>query len=127
MIRKGKSKVIDTIYNKTFEDKPKEFKEPSKTDQSYFMECDIYCMLERGQVAVRPLQFGEQSYDTLEDICRIKREYQSMFESLSPEQQRNFGSLHKYIEWVSNPVNYVPEVLPEISDEVEIEKDKVTE
>ena len=98
MIRKRKSKVIDTVYNKTFEDEPKEFLEPSKTDQSYFMECDIYCMLERGQVAVRPLQFGEQSYDTLEDVMRIKREYQSVFESLSVEQQRNFGSLSKYIE-----------------------------
>ena len=127
MIRKRKSKVIDTVYNKTFEDEPKEFLEPSKTDQSYFMECDIYCMLERGQVAVRPLQFGEQSYDTLEDVMRIKREYQSVFESLSVEQQRNFGSLSKYIEWVSNPENYAPEVLPEISDKVEIEKDKVTE
>lgn len=127
MIRKTKSRVIDTIYNKTFEDKPKEFLEPSKTDQSYFMECDIYCMLERGQVAARPLQFGDQSYDTLEDILRIKREYQSKFESLSLEQQRYFGSLSKYIEWVSNPENYVPEVLPEIPDKVEIEKDKVTE
>lgn len=127
MIRKSKSKVIDTIYNKTFEDKSKEFKEPSKTDQSYFMECDIYCMLERGQVASRPLQFGNQSYDTLEDIIRIKREYQSKFESLSLEQQRHFGSLSKYVEWVSNPENYVPEVLPEIPDKVEIEKDKVIE
>lgn len=127
MIRKRNSEVIDTIYNKTFEDEFKEFKEPSKTDQSYFMECDIYCMLERGQVAARPLQFGDQSYDTLEDIIRIKREYQSSFENLTPDQQRYFGSLHNYIEWVSNPANYVPEVLPEISDKVEIEKDKVTE
>lgn len=127
MIRKRKSEVIDTVYNKTFEDKPKEFLEPSKTDQSYFMECDIYCMLERGQVAVRPLQFGDQSYDTLEDVMRIKREYQSKFESLTLEQQRNFGSLSKYVEWVSNPENYVPEVLPEIPDKVEIEKDKVIE
>lgn len=101
MIRKVKSRVIDTVYNKTFEDKSKEFKEPSKTDQSYFMECDIYCMLERGQVAARPLQFGDQSYDSLEDIYRIKREYQSKFESLDEEQQRYFGSLNKYIELVS--------------------------
>lgn len=127
MIRKRKSKVIDTIYNKTFEDKPKEFKEPSLTDQSYYSECDIYCMLERGQVAARPLQFGDQSYDTLEDICRIKREYQSKFDSLPSDQKRCFGSLQKYIEWVSNPANYVPEVLPEISEKVEIDKDKVTE
>lgn len=127
MIRKIKSKVIDTVYNKTFEDEPKEFLEPSKTDQSYFMECDIYCMLERGQVAVKPLQFGDQSYDTLEDVMRIKREYQSRFESLTVEEQRHFGSLSKYVEWVSNPENYVPEVLPEIPDKVEIEKDKVTE
>lgn len=127
MIRKRVSKVIDTIYNKTFEDEAKEFIEPSKTDQSYFVECDIYCMLERGQIAARPLMFGEQSYDTLDDICRIKREYQSMFDSLSPEQQRNFGSLHKYIEWVSNPANYVPVVLPELSEITEVEKDKVIE
>ena len=121
MIRERKKKVIDTVYNKTFEDKPKEFLEPSKTDQSYFMECDIYCMLERGQVAARPLQFGDQSYDTLEDILKIKREYQSKFESLSFEEQRHFGSLSKYVEWISNPENYVPEVLPEIPDKVEIE------
>lgn len=127
MIRKKSFKVIDTVYSKSFEDEAQEFKEPSRTDQSYFMECDIYCMLERGQVAARPLQFGDQSYDSLEDICRIKREYQSKFESLTPEQQRYFGSLHKYIEWVSNPENYVPEVLPEIPEKVEIEKDKVTE
>lgn len=127
MIRKRKSKVIDTVYNKTFEDESKEFLEPSKTDQSYYMECDIYCMLERGQIAARPLQFGDQSYDTLEDICRIKREYQYKFEALTPEQQMQFGNLRKYIEWVSNPENYVPEVLPEIPDKVEIEKDKVIE
>ena len=127
MIRQRKSRIIDTVYSKSFEDKPREFKEPSKTDQSYFMECDIYCMLERGQVAVRPLQFGDQSYDTLEDICKIKREYQSKFESLTLEQQKQFGSLYKYIEWVSNPSNYDVEVLPEVIDKVEIEKDKVVE
>lgn len=127
MIRKRSFKVIDTVYNKTFEDEAQEFLLPSKTDQSYFCECNIYTMLERGQVAARPLQFGEQSYDSLEDIIRIKREYQSSFDNLSVEDKLKFGSIEKYIEWVSNPANYVPEVLPEIPKKTEVEKDEVTE
>lgn len=127
MIRKKSFKVIDTVYSKSFEDKPQEFLLPSKTDQSYFCECNIYSMLERGQVAARPLQFGEQSYDSLEDIIRIKREYQSSFDNLSVEDKLKFGSIEKYVEWVSNPANYVSAVLPEIQEEIELEKDKLTE
>lgn len=127
MIRKKSFKVIDTVYSKSFEDEPQEFLLPSKTDQSYFCECNIYSMLEKGQVAGRPLQFGEQSYDSLEDIIRIKREYQRSFDNLSVEDKLKFGSIEKYVEWVSDPANYVPVVLPEIQEEIELEKDKLTE
>ena len=127
MIRKKSSKVIDTIYSKSFEDDPIEFNEPSRTQQAYYSECDIYNILSRGGVADRPLQFGDQSYDSLEDVLRIRREYELKFVALSPEDKAKFGTLDAYIKWVSDPSNYVPEVLPEISEKVEDKKEKVTE
>lgn len=127
MIRKKSSKVIDTVYSKTFEDDAVEFKEPSRTEQAYYSECDIYNILARGGVSARPLQFGNQSYDSLDDILRIRREYELKFASLSEEDRAKFGTLDTYIKWVSDPSNYVPEVLPEIPEKVKDEKEKVTE
>lgn len=125
MIRKKVSKVIDTIYSKTFEDDAVEFKEPSRTQQAYYSECDIYNILARGGVAARPLQFGNQSYDSLDDILRIRREYELKFATLSAEDKAKFGTLDTYIKWVSDPSNYVPEVLPGIPEKVEEKKEKV--
>lgn len=106
MIRKRESLVIDTIYNKSFEDSAKKFNEPSKTQQCYYSECDIYTMLARGGVAARPLQFGEQSYDTLEDIFRVRREWELKFAALSPENKAKFGNIEVFMKWVSDPRNY---------------------
>lgn len=111
MIRK-KVKAIDTYYSKSYEDPGQEFLLPSLTDQSYFMLNDIYCLLEQGQIAARPLQFGEQLYDSFEDIAKLKREFKLKFDSLSHVDKARFGnSLSEYIKYVSDPSNYI-EVLP---------------
>lgn len=126
MIRKKSSKVIDTIYSKTFEDDAIEFNEPSRTQQAYYAECDVYNILARGGVAARPLQFGNQSYDSLEDILKIRREYELKFASLSREDKDKFGTLDTYIKWVSDPSNYGYEVLPEV-EKLEDKQEEVTE
>lgn len=124
----GRSKKqIDTYYNKTFEDDAQEFTMPSLTDQSYLSETNIYNILERGGVAARPLQFGEQNYDTLEELLNSKKEWELSFYALSDEDRAKFNNnLLDYIDYVSNPANYTP-LVPLSPAEEKKEPEKVEE
>lgn len=114
MIRRKKFKTapIETYYNKSYEDEAIEFKEPSLTDQSYLMQCDIYTMLEQGRVSARPLEFGEQDYSTREELLNVKLEYQRKWNALDDESQSKFNNnFLDYVSYISNPANY-EEALP---------------
>lgn len=107
MIRNKERKIpqIDTYYNKTFEDKPQKFEMPSLTDQSYFMQNDIYTLLAQGMQGSTPVQYGVQDFSSLSDLVAIKVEYQSKWNALSKEDKLKFGDFRSYVAWISDPAN----------------------
>lgn len=119
MIRNKERKIsqIDTYYNKTFEDEPQKFELPSLTDQSYFMQNDIYTLLAQGMQGTTPVQYGVQDFSSLSDLVAIKVEYQSKWNALSKEDKMKFGDFRTYVNYISNPVNYpVNPIDPVVSD-----------
>lgn len=105
-VRKSREKFkIDTYYDKTFEDVPQKFEKPSLTDQSYFMQNDIYTLLAQGMQGTTPVQYGVQDFSSLSDLVSIKVEYQSKWNALSKEEKMKFGDFRSYVAWISNPAN----------------------
>lgn len=108
MIRVRKSREafkIDTYYNKTFEDVPQKFEKPSLTDQSYFVQNDIYTLLAQGMQGTTPVQYGVQDFSSLSDLVAIKVEYQSKWNALSKEEKIKFGDFRSYVALISDPAN----------------------
>lgn len=107
MIRNKERKIsqIDTYYNKTFEDEPQKFEMPSLTDQSYFMQNDIYTLLAQGMQGATPVQYGVQDFSSLSDLVAIKVEYQRKWNALSKEDKIKFGDFRSYVAWISDPAN----------------------
>lgn len=120
MIRNKERKVsqIDTYYNKTFEDAPQKFEKPSLTDQSYFLQNDIYTLLAQGMQGSTPVQYGVQDFSSLSDLVAIKVEYQSKWNALSKEDKLKFGDFRSYVAWISDPANLpVAPIDPVVSNE----------
>lgn len=116
---------IDTYYNKTFEDKSQKFEKPSLTDQSYFMQNDIYTLLAQGMQGTYPVQYGVQDFSSLSDLVAIKVEYQSKWNKLSREEQLKFGDFRSYVSYISNPanipVNPIDPIVPPVKEEEKTE------
>lgn len=120
MIRNKERKMsqIDTYYNKTFEDEPQKFEMPSLTDQSYFMQNDIYTLLAQGMQGTTPVQYGVQDFSSLSDLVAIKVEYQSKWNALSKEDKLKFRDFRSYVAWISDPANLpVAPIDPVVSNE----------
>ncbi len=131
MIRKQNidNYVVDTIYNKTFEDEGITFVEPSLTDESYFTECDIYTILARGGVASRENEYGTQNFYTLDELTNAKEEFRRHFDKLTLEEKLKYNNnLMTYIKAVSDPRNYeeidIPPELKDLTDESPVEEKK---
>lgn len=120
MIRKiGKSvdSRFQTYYNKTYEDQGQVFIQPSLTDQSYFMENDIYTLLAQGCANNGALVYGDQDFTTLEELENVKRDYLSSWNKLSLHDKLSYGDFRSYVSYVSDIRNY-PSILPENSSPV---------
>lgn len=124
MIRNKERKIsqIDTYYNKTFEDKPQKFEMPSLTDQSYFVQNDIYTLLAQGMQGATPVQYGVQDFSSLSDLVAIKVEYQSKWNALSKEEKMKFGDFRSYVAWISDPANISTPSIDPIVPSAEEEK-----
>jgi hypothetical protein len=125
MIRVRKSREnfkIDTYYNKTFEDDPQKFEQPSLTDQSYFMQNDIYTLLAQGMQGTTPVQYGVQDFSSLSDLVSIKVEYQSKWNALPKEEKKKFGDFRSYVAWISDPANILMPPIDPVVPPVEEEK-----
>lgn len=124
MIRNKERKIfqIDTYYNKSFEDEPQKFEMPSLTDQSYFMQNDIYTLLAQGMQGATPVQYGVQDFSSLSDLVAIKVEYQSKWNALSKKEKMEFGDFRSYVAWISDPANIPMPLIDSIVSPTEEEK-----
>lgn len=115
---------FQTIYDKTYEDKAQEFLQPSLTDQSYFVETDIYTLLAQGHVGI-PASYGIQDFSSLDSVYAYKEQVMNDFKSLTVDEQREVGGIKGYLSSIielGGHSNLIDELRPSYSDPVVDEK-----